>query len=134
MPPGKTGRGPGGDVTRVDVEPLQHRLARLGQLLHGVHDDDLIVDAQVLQQGLVGELVNARLVSPQVDRHAIGGLVVERLQQALPGGERFAAGFGGVVIGVDSPLKAVPPSMIVSDNFRHFATRAGSLTIPAFGG
>ena len=52
--------------------------------------DQLVLDAQVLQQRLVGELVDAGLVAAQVDRHAVGRLVVERRQQALAGGHGFA--------------------------------------------
>ena len=34
-----------GDVAGVDVEPFQNRLARPGKLLHGIHDDDVVLDA-----------------------------------------------------------------------------------------
>ena len=60
MPPLKSAAAPGRDVPRVDVEPLEQRLARPGQLLHGVHDRHLVANAQVVDQGLVGELVDAR--------------------------------------------------------------------------
>ena len=39
MPPGELAGGPGRDVARVDVEPLQEGFARPGELLHRVHDD-----------------------------------------------------------------------------------------------
>ena len=42
------GRRAGGDIPRIDVEPLQQRLARLGKLLHGVHDDHGVVQSQEL--------------------------------------------------------------------------------------
>ena len=45
----KVGWRLGCDVTGVNVEPLQHGLARPGELLHGVHDDRLIRHAQVRQ-------------------------------------------------------------------------------------
>ena len=80
----------GCDVTRIDVESLQYGLAGLGQLLDGVHDDHLILDVQVLQQGLVGQLVNARLVAAQIDRHPIGRFVVQGLPQPIAGGHCLA--------------------------------------------
>ena len=40
------GRRAGGDIPRIDVEPLQQRLAGLGKLLHGIHDDHGVVKAQ----------------------------------------------------------------------------------------
>ena len=88
----EAGRRLGGNVAGIDVEPLEHRLARLGKLLNGVHDDDLVGNAQVLQQRLVGELVDARLVAAQVDRHAVGRLVVQCGQHPLARGHRFLAG------------------------------------------
>ena len=84
------GRRAGGDVPRIDVEPLQQGLARPGKLLHGVHDDHRVVDSQKFRHRLVGKLVDARLVPAQIDRHAIGNLVVEGRQDALPGGHGFA--------------------------------------------
>ena len=77
---GRSGR----DVPRIDVKPLQQGLAGPGQLLHGVHDHR-VVDPQVLQQGLVGELVDPRLVAAQIDRHAIRDFMVQR---PAPAGER----------------------------------------------
>ena len=91
----EAGRGLGENVARIDVEPLEHRLARPGELLHRVHDDDLILNAQVLEQRRVGELVNARLVPAQVDRHAVGDLVIECPKQAIAGRHGFAAGMVG---------------------------------------
>ena len=103
------GRGLGGDIAGIDVEPLQYRLARLGQLLHGVHDDDAVLDAQVLDERLVGELMDARLVSAQVDRHAVGDFVVDRLQEALAGGHRFSAiGLGRAHGGHFTPPGCLP--------------------------
>ena len=76
-------RRAGRDVPRVHVEPLEHRLARPGELLHVVHDHQRIVDPQMLQKGLVGRLVDAGLVPTQVDRHAVGDLVVQCRQHPL---------------------------------------------------
>ena len=43
----ETGRGLGGNVAGVDVEPLQHGLRRLGKLLNGVHDRNLLGNPQM---------------------------------------------------------------------------------------
>ena len=40
------GRRSGGNVPRIDMEPLQQGLARTGELLHGVHNDHAVVDPQ----------------------------------------------------------------------------------------
>ena len=53
----------------------------------------VVLDAQVLEQRLVGELVDARLVAAQVDRHAVGHFVVERLEHPLAGRHGLARSF-----------------------------------------
>ena len=85
-------RGSGVDVPRVDAQPLEHRLAGPRQLLHGVHDRDVVLDAQVPDQGLVGDAVDARLVAARVDRHAVRLLVVQRLEQSLARGHGLFSG------------------------------------------
>ena len=83
--------GARGNITRVDAQPLQHSLARLGELLDRVHNADLIVDSEMVDQGLVGELVNASLVAAQVNGDTVGLLVVECGEQALTCGHGLFA-------------------------------------------
>jgi len=73
----------------ADVARVQHRLARLREPLHGVHDRNRVRDAEVLEQLRVRGLVDPGLESAEVDRHAIRDLVVDGLQYALTGCHRF---------------------------------------------
>ena len=67
----ETGRPLGPDVARVHAQPLQHRLGRLGELLHQIHDNQVLFEPQLFQQSPVSEFVNPSLVASQVNRHAI---------------------------------------------------------------
>src|ERR1039458_1846440 len=63
----EAGRAPGPDVAGIRAQPLQHGLRRLGQLLHEIHDDDLLIKAEAGEEFLVGEFVNAGLIATKVD-------------------------------------------------------------------
>ena len=118
----EAGCGLGGDVARIDMEPLQHRLGWPGELLDGIHDENLVPNPQVLQQCLVGKLVDAGLVASQVDRHAIGRFVVDRLPQTLAGGHGFSASSG-----CDVPvpmLRSVPSMDIIILGCEHWAAQS----------
>jgi hypothetical protein len=60
-----------------------HHIADLGQLLNGIHDDEVVANAQVVNQGLLREFVDARLVAAEVDGNPVRLLVVQGLHYAF---------------------------------------------------
>ena len=64
-------------VARIHMQAHQQFLAGLCQLLHGVHDAQLIANPEMADQGQIGVLVDARLIAAQVNRHAVWNLMVQ---------------------------------------------------------
>jgi hypothetical protein len=79
----KTGGALGTKVAGIDAESLQDSLTRLGKLLDGVENDDILGQAEMAEQGLIGLSMDAGLEAAQVDRHPIGDLMIQGRQDAL---------------------------------------------------
>ena len=86
-------REPAAQLDRVDAEPLQNVFVDDRQLLHRVVDADRpLGQPQGLAQLAIGDRGNARrTVGPEIDRHAIGLLVIQGGEDALAWGHgRFS--------------------------------------------
>ena len=80
----EAGRRTGSNIPRIDVKPLKQRFAGPGQLLYGIHDHDVVRNAEVLDQICVRDFVDARLVSAEIDGDPVGFLMVQCGQHPLP--------------------------------------------------
>jgi hypothetical protein len=85
----ESGGGSGADVAGVHMQPFEQRLARLRQLLDRVHNLNLVLNAQMCDQRLIGELVNAGLVATQIDRNAVGLFVAQGAEHPVARGHGF---------------------------------------------
>ena len=86
-------REPAAQLDRVDAEPLQDVFVDDRQLLHRVVDADRpLGQPQGLAQLAIGDRGNARrTVAPEIDRHAIGLLVIQGGEDTLARGHgRFS--------------------------------------------
>jgi hypothetical protein len=95
FPSGSRARG---DIPGIHAKPLQDALARAGELLDGVHDLGPGRNRQVSDEVGIGILVDAGLVSPEVDRNPVRGLVPERLEEPLSRRQGFLRALGEAAI------------------------------------
>jgi hypothetical protein len=71
------------DVADVRVEFLQHRFGGDGQLLNRIKILDGFFQVEMLNESLIGFLVNSGLKATQVNRNAVGFFMVQSLDDPL---------------------------------------------------